>query len=646
MSETIEFGSNLDPILVTPKAVLEVDLLAAPLQTLEVVVPGPPGDAGAPGADGLNGTNGVGVPAGGAAGRVLRKVSAADYDTAWQELPPAASLVDDFKGPYDSARAYVRGNVVANKGGTFVAIEPSTNVSPDPLYPDALLATEVTAQGVNNGTTGQQAAQGFTVAAQRIVQVIHIFHSGTVNTTGRVGIASAVAGATVTWMGFYEGIVSGSSNWSTYTLPAPLTLEPGITYHLMTPANAGISATSDATLTGGTFQGFLRFGASYETTWTLYTRFKLAPRGALHPWRPVAFSGTEVSGASDIIVPVDINDSWVVGARQFDRMGSAANSIRAFFNKATGAFRAGSSGDTTEWDAAQVGQHSAALGLQNRASGARSFSAGALNIASGQGSTAIGESNTASGTQSSAEGNLSQASNSQAHAEGYNTRASGAQSHAEGHGAIASGSQAHAEGLTTTASGQGSHAEGGTTVASAGYSHAQGFDSVADQNFSHADGARSLAPLAASRAHASGMFGVRGDAQACEAVFKAETTTAAVTTLLSFYTTASYTGATKSVIVIGTNRAYTLRVKVVARRTDVVGEVAGFTWEGLVAREAAAPRIVGSPLLVAWGDAPATNTWAFDVIIDSTNNVIQFVVTGEAAKTIRWVASAEWVEVG
>ncbi len=44
---------------------------------------GDKGDTGATGAAGTNGTNGQGVPTGGAAGQVLSKVNATDYNTAW-----------------------------------------------------------------------------------------------------------------------------------------------------------------------------------------------------------------------------------------------------------------------------------------------------------------------------------------------------------------------------------------------------------------------------------------------------------------------------------------------------------------------------------------------------------------------------------
>lgn len=45
------------------------------------------GPAGADGADGMDGENGVGVPPGGAAGQILAKKTAADYDTEWVDAP-------------------------------------------------------------------------------------------------------------------------------------------------------------------------------------------------------------------------------------------------------------------------------------------------------------------------------------------------------------------------------------------------------------------------------------------------------------------------------------------------------------------------------------------------------------------------------
>lgn len=60
---------------------------------------GPQGIQGPAGTNGTNGTNGVGVPAGGATGRILRKNSATDFDTAWfNPTETAVILVSDPLG--------------------------------------------------------------------------------------------------------------------------------------------------------------------------------------------------------------------------------------------------------------------------------------------------------------------------------------------------------------------------------------------------------------------------------------------------------------------------------------------------------------------------------------------------------------------
>ena len=111
-----------------------------------------------------------------------------------------------------------------------------------------------------------------------------------------------------------------------------------------------------------------------------------------------------------------------------------------------------------------IGPLSACFGLNNIASGDRSF--------------AEGWDTKATGTCSHSEGYGSKASGSKSHAEGETTIASGTYSHAEGDSSIASGSCSHAEG-SSTASGQYAHSEGDETVASGSRSHAQNSNTIA-----------------------------------------------------------------------------------------------------------------------------------------------------------------------
>lgn len=112
---------------------------------------------------------------------------------------------------------------------------------------------------------------------------------------------------------------------------------------------------------------------------------------------------------------------------------------------------------------------------------------------------------------------------------------------------------------------------------------------------------------------------------------KIETTDATQTTLLSFPTIA--------------DKAYAIWGYAVARRTDVDGENGAFSLSNsLVYRNAAgAPVLVGDPkswILDANQGAPP---WTMDVSI-SGNNIL-FRVTGEALKTIEWLAWIQIVEV-
>src|SRR5690606_9242531 len=59
---------------------------------------GPKGDPGDKGDPGEQGPPGVGVPAGGAAGQVLGKATAADHDTQWIDPPTGGGAVSSVNG--------------------------------------------------------------------------------------------------------------------------------------------------------------------------------------------------------------------------------------------------------------------------------------------------------------------------------------------------------------------------------------------------------------------------------------------------------------------------------------------------------------------------------------------------------------------
>jgi hypothetical protein len=156
------------------------------------------------------------------------------------------------------------------------------------------------------------------------------------------------------------------------------------------------------------------------------------------------------------------------------------------------AFRAGQVLGT-EWDDANIGQGSIAMGQFTIASGPASTALGAGTKASASASTALGDNTISSGRSSLAAGELSTASGDfstalgtqaqaigvAALASGIHLTASGPASTALGNNSTASGSAATAMGTFTTASGGNSTAMGTRTTASGDYSTAMGQNTVA-----------------------------------------------------------------------------------------------------------------------------------------------------------------------
>lgn len=394
-------------------------------------------------------------------------------------------------------------------------------------------------------------------------------------------------------------------------------------------------------------------------------------------------------GVNGVIIPEEIGYGWVVGSDQFDDTGTGNEDSRAFFDKANGAFRAGSVAGT-EWDAANRGTNSYAEGEGTTASGGPSHAEGRFTEASNIASHAEGDATTASGTYSHAEGTgstagsagshaegdrtqsihqythtegqLTEASGGRAHAEGTSTTASGTSSHAEGNGATASGQNAHAEGANTAAQGHHSHAEGNGSTAAVDYSHAEGRETWVDGiaghveggwseavgDYSHAEGYSSRASRFGQHAHSGGPFAFgdpAGEAQNSEWHGLAETTDATATTLAAKNDPAAIDNLWR----LDADRAYQVKMQAIALRTDAEGEAAGFTWEGVVVRDTnGGPRIVGTPVTQNWADTNA-GAWTLDVTIntaDFADPYLELTATGESGKTIRWSATLYVTEVG
>jgi len=138
-------------------------------------------------------------------------------------------------------------------------------------------------------------------------------------------------------------------------------------------------------------------------------------------------------------------------------------------------------------------------------------------------------------------------------------------------------------------------------------------------------------------AGANGKFATAGDAQEGNYILRALTSNATPAEM--------FIDGSAIRLALANNSCYTFSILVTARRTDTTGGGAGYRFDGVIRRDATAgtTTLVGTPAKQVLGE---TNS-AWDVVLsaDTTNGSIKLMVTGEAAKTIRWVANVTTAEV-
>lgn len=200
-----------------------------------------------------------------------------------------------------------------------------------------------------------------------------------------------------------------------------------------------------------------------------------------------------------------------------------------------------------------------------------------------------------------------------------------------GAGNIASNANAAIMGGNTNAASGNSSAIGGglTNAASAtGATVPGGRDNTASGLYSLATGRGAKAIEAHQHAHGSTPFAVAGDAQINRWVLKKQTTDATAGNL------EADTGAPP---VIPENTTWAFNALITARRTDVDGDNAAFEVKGCFKRDAGSTAaMVGTPTVTALGASAGAATWTVTTGSFSVGT-LRLIVTGEAAKTIRWV---------
>ncbi|MBI4784002.1 MAG: hypothetical protein HY785_22180 [Oscillatoriophycideae cyanobacterium NC_groundwater_1537_Pr4_S-0.65um_50_18] len=225
-----------------------------------------------------------------------------------------------------------------------------------------------------------------------------------------------------------------------------------------------------------------------------------------------------------------------------------------------------------------------------------------------------------------ASGNYSFVAGSNCTASSTSAIAIGNSASASGTSAIAIGTLAAASSLNAVAIGNGSTANStnaialGSSTASAFNSIATGSDAVSRRNGEHT--------------HSSGQASAAGDSQVSTILLNGITATATVTELTN-----------PARIALVNDSTIQFEINVVARRTDADNESAAYELKGCIDRNttAASTALVGTVTKTVV--AEDTAAWDVAVTADTTNGSLKISVTGEASKTIKWVAFCRLVEV-
>lgn len=177
-------------------------------------------------------------------------------------------------------------------------------------------------------------------------------------------------------------------------------------------------------------------------------------------------------------------------------------------------------------------------------------------------------------------------------------------------------------GLFNTASGVAATVGGGTyNTASGAYATVGG-------------GRRAKADKYGQNSLAAGFFTAIGDAQTSTLVARTATTNATPAPL--------FLDGTSARITIADDTTWAFVVTVVARRTDANNESAAYQFLGCIDRNGGTTALVGSVTKTVIAEDSAA--WDCNVTADDTNDALVVTVTGEAGKSIRWVARVELVE--
>ncbi|WP_288484743.1 hypothetical protein [uncultured Novosphingobium sp.] len=168
---------------------------------------GPKGDPGATGTAGTNGSNGQGVPAGGTAGQILKKVDGTDYNLTWAAAPTGTLTQFTF----------------TNGAGITGTVTNGTSTPALALTLGAITPTSVTASSFVRGTN---IVEGFTLsfpgkpAAGQVICFTRAQYAYTISATNTTGDALVAAAASTVFIVKKNGTQIGTLTFAAGALVA------------------------------------------------------------------------------------------------------------------------------------------------------------------------------------------------------------------------------------------------------------------------------------------------------------------------------------------------------------------------------------------------------------------------------------------
>ncbi|HEX7270773.1 MAG TPA: Ig-like domain repeat protein [Casimicrobiaceae bacterium] len=336
------------------------------------------------------------------------------------------------------------------------------------------------------------------------------------------------------------------------------------------------------------------------------------------------FNSVEIVSAPNSSVPVD---ALVSGS-------SATDADVALITKGAGAILAdvpdnGVAGGNKRGQFATDFQRSRTYAINVASGRAATISGGADNEASGLYATVVG------GFDNEASGTISLAG-------GQSSIASGVGSVALGYAPTASGDTSTAIGHTSVASGTDSVAIGHDNVASRDNSIAIGWNSVSDATQAVALGTQATTRgIHGALAYAGGWIANIGDAQIGTYILRIQTSNNVATTLTTDGVVPSLSR--QNLLALPDDASYAFSGRIVARDLTT-GDSAVWKFEGMVKRGNGAATVTQTSTVTLVARDLGAATWSFTPVADTSNGALGFVGTGQAGKTIQWVAAVETVE--